>query len=102
MSAAQRRKASPAQAISGLAPEALRVELSTTLNSAAVSKRERRLILPVTEVSMNKIMLKFPTGFGEAVKQVFVGGARVASPDLQNFSDKGLEDIGLVRLRTDF
>jgi uncharacterized protein YjiS (DUF1127 family) len=36
------------------------------------------------------------------VKQVFVGSPRVASPDLQNLSDKALEDIGLVRLRTDF
>jgi hypothetical protein len=44
ISALQKRKASPAQAISALAPEAQRVELSTTLNSA-VSKREGRLIL---------------------------------------------------------
>lgn len=51
---------------------------------------------------MNKMTLKFPMSFGEAVKQVFVGAARVASPDLQNFSDKDLEDIGLVRLSTDF
>ncbi len=28
---------------------------------------------------MNKMMLKFPTNFGEAVKQVFVGGHHVAS-----------------------
>jgi hypothetical protein len=45
MSAAQKCKASPAQAISAPAAEAQRIELSTTLNSAAVSKRERRLIL---------------------------------------------------------
>jgi hypothetical protein len=51
---------------------------------------------------MNKMILRFPNSFGEAVKQVFVGDARVASPDLQNLSDKDLEDIGLVRLRTDF
>ncbi len=51
---------------------------------------------------MNKMMLKFPTCFGEAVKQVFVGTDRVASSDLQNLSDKALQDIGLVRLRTDF
>jgi hypothetical protein len=51
---------------------------------------------------MNKMMLQFPTSFGDAVKQVFVGSGRVASPDLQNLSDKGLEDIGLVRLRTGF
>ena len=50
---------------------------------------------------MNKMMLKFPTSFGEAVKQVFVSAPHVVSPDLQNFSDKALEDIGLVRLRTD-
>jgi len=51
---------------------------------------------------MSKMTLKFPMNFGEAVKQVFVGGApRVASADLQNLSDKDLEDIGLVRLRTD-
>jgi hypothetical protein len=51
---------------------------------------------------MNKMTLKFPASFGEAVKQVFVGTPHVVSPDLQNFSDKALEDIGLVRLRTDF
>jgi hypothetical protein len=45
MSAAQKCKASPAQAISALAPEAQRIVLSNTLNSAAVSNRERRLIL---------------------------------------------------------
>jgi hypothetical protein len=55
-----------------------------------------------TEAAMNKMMLKFPTSFGEAVRQVFVGTPRVACPDLQNLSDKALEDIGLVRLRTDF
>jgi hypothetical protein len=54
------------------------------------------------EATVNKMMLKFPNSFGEAVKQVFVGAPRVASPDLQNLSDKDLEDIGLVRLRTDF
>jgi hypothetical protein len=51
---------------------------------------------------MNKMTLKFPHSFSEAVKQVFVGAPRVASPDLQNLSDKDLEDIGLVRVRTDF
>jgi hypothetical protein len=54
------------------------------------------------EATMNKMMLKFPNSFGEALKQVFAGAPRVASPDLQNLSDKDLEDIGLVRLRTDF
>lgn len=39
------RQASPAQAISALAPEAQMVKLSATLSSAAVNKRERRLIL---------------------------------------------------------
>jgi hypothetical protein len=58
--------------------------------------------LTQTEADMNKMTLKCPNSFGEAVKQVFVGGPRVASPDLQNLSDKDLEDIGLVRLRTDF
>jgi hypothetical protein len=58
--------------------------------------------LPETEATMSKMMVKFPNSFGEAVKQVFVGAPRVASPDLQNLSDKDLEDIGLVRLRTDF
>ncbi len=51
---------------------------------------------------MSKMMLKVPTSFGEAFKQVFVGSPRVASSDLQNLSDKALEDIGLIRLRTDF
>jgi hypothetical protein len=45
MSAAQKCKASPAQAMSALAPEAQRIVFSNTLNSAAVSKRERCLIL---------------------------------------------------------
>ncbi len=51
---------------------------------------------------MKKMMLKFPINFGEAVKQVFVGTCRVASPDLQDLSDRGLADIGLSRRRTDF
>lgn len=51
---------------------------------------------------MSKMTLKFSMSFGEAVKQVFVGASCVASPDLHNLSDKDLEDIGLVRLRTDF
>jgi hypothetical protein len=51
---------------------------------------------------MNKMILKFPTNFGEAVKQVFVGGARAASPDLRDLSDQGLADVGLTRRRTDF
>ncbi|MGB8743270.1 MAG: hypothetical protein WCD52_24385 [Xanthobacteraceae bacterium] len=51
---------------------------------------------------MDKMTLKFPMSFGEAVKQVFVGAPRVASPDLQNLNDKDLEDIGLVRHRADF
>jgi hypothetical protein len=58
--------------------------------------------VPELEVAMSKMMLKVPTSFGEALKQVFVGSPRVASPDLQNLSDKALEDIGLIRLRTDF
>ena len=45
ISAEQKRKASPAQAISALASEVPMVELSTTLISAAASERERRLIL---------------------------------------------------------
>ena len=36
------------------------------------------------EVAMRKMTLRVPTSFGEALKQVFVGSARVASPDLQN------------------
>jgi hypothetical protein len=60
------------------------------------------VVLVEKGVAMNKMMLSFPTSFGEALKLVFVGTARVASPDLQNLSDKGLEDIGLVRLRADF
>jgi hypothetical protein len=51
---------------------------------------------------MSKLTLKSPTSFVEAVKQVFVGTPHVAAPDLQNLSDKLLEDVGLVRLRTDF
>jgi hypothetical protein len=54
------------------------------------------------EVAMNKMMLKFPTSFGEALKQVFVGGLHIASPDLQNLSDRCLSDIGLARCRTNF
>lgn len=49
---------------------------------------------------MNKIMLRFPTSFGEALKQVFVGRHHVACPDLQNVSDRCLADIGLTRCRT--
>ena len=60
------------------------------------------MVVVKVEATMNKMMLKFPNSFGEAVKQVFVGPPRIASPDLQNLSDKDLEDIGLVRLRTDF
>ena len=48
---------------------------------------------------MNKLTLKFPANFGEALRQVFVGGRHVASPDLQNLNDRGLADIGLSRRR---
>ena len=51
---------------------------------------------------MNSMMLKFPTSFGEAVKQVFVGRRNVASPDLQNLNDRCLVDIGLTRGRNSF
>jgi hypothetical protein len=51
---------------------------------------------------MNKMMLMFPTSFGEAVKQLFVGGRQVASLDLQDLNDRGLADIGLARRRMDF
>ena len=51
---------------------------------------------------MSKMMLKVPTSFGEAVKQVFVGGRRVVSTDLRDLSDRGLADIGLTRRHTDF
>lgn len=51
---------------------------------------------------MTKMTLRFPHSFGEALKQVFVGAPHVASPDLDNLTDKDLEDIGLVRLETDF
>jgi hypothetical protein len=51
------------------------------------------------EVAMNKMMLKFPISFGEAVKQVFFGGCKVASSDLQNLNDRCLADIGLTRGR---
>ena len=61
-----------------------------------------RLEVPDTEVAMNKMSLKFPTSFGEAVKQVFVGRRNVASPDLQNLNDKCLADIGLTRRRNNF
>jgi hypothetical protein len=50
---------------------------------------------------MTKMILQVPVSFAEALKQVFVSAPRVASPDLQNLSDKDLEDIGLVRLTTD-
>jgi hypothetical protein len=58
--------------------------------------------MPVAEVAMNKLMLKFPTSFGEAVKQVFVGRSNVASPDLQNLNDRCLTDIGLTRRGNNF
>jgi hypothetical protein len=58
--------------------------------------------MPVTEVAMNKMMLKLPTSFGEAVKQVFVGRRNVASPDLQNLNDRCLTDIGLTRRGNNF
>jgi uncharacterized protein YjiS (DUF1127 family) len=48
---------------------------------------------------MNKMSLKFPISFGEAVRQVFAGRRNVASPDLQNLNDRGLADIGLSRRR---
>jgi hypothetical protein len=51
---------------------------------------------------MTKMMLQVPASFAEALKQVFVSTSHVASPDLQNLSDKDLEDIALVRLQTDF
>jgi hypothetical protein len=51
---------------------------------------------------MNNTTIAFPIIFGEALKRVFAGGYRVASPDLQNLSDRGLTDIGLIRSRTDF
>jgi hypothetical protein len=54
------------------------------------------------EVAMSKITLQVPANLTEAIKQVFVGGPRIASPDLQNFSDKALEDIGLARRRANF
>jgi uncharacterized protein YjiS (DUF1127 family) len=46
---------------------------------------------------MSKMLFKFPTSIGEAARQVFVGRRNVASPDLQNLSDRGLADIGLSR-----
>ncbi len=58
--------------------------------------------LPDMGVAMNKMMLKFPTRFGEAVRQVLVGGCRVASPDLQNLNDRCLTDIGLTRRGNNF
>jgi hypothetical protein len=51
---------------------------------------------------MNKMMLKFPTSFGEAVKQVFAGRRNITSPDLQNLNDRCLADIGLTRRRNNF
>jgi hypothetical protein len=47
-------------------------------------------------------VLKFPTTFSEALKQVFLGGHCVASPDLQNLSDRCLADMGLSRSRHNF
>jgi hypothetical protein len=55
------------------------------------------------EFAMSKIKLQVPASLSEALRQVFVGTPHVASPDLQNLSDKVVsEDIGLVRLGTDF
>jgi hypothetical protein len=51
---------------------------------------------------MNKMMMNLPSSFRKAVRQVFVGGPRVTSPDLQNLSDRCLLDIGLIRSRIDF
>jgi hypothetical protein len=66
-----------------------------------IAQRPGRIVtLPDLEVAMNT--RTFPTSFGEALRQVFAGGYRVASPDLQNLSDRGLTDISLIRGRTDF
>jgi hypothetical protein len=51
---------------------------------------------------MSKILLNVPSSFREAVRQAFVGGSRVTSPDLENLSDRCLLDIGLTRSRADF
>jgi hypothetical protein len=51
---------------------------------------------------MSKMLLNVPSSFRETVRQVFVGGPRVTSPDLQNLSDRCLLDIGLTRTRADF
>jgi hypothetical protein len=63
----------------------------------SIGSHGRRVILPGGEIAMNTMMPRFPTSFGEALKQVFVGGLHVASPDLQNLSDRCLADIGLTR-----
>ena len=56
--------------------------------------------VPEAEVAMNKMMPKVPTSFGEAFKQIFVGGHHVASTDLRDLSDRWLADIGLTRRHT--
>jgi hypothetical protein len=68
----------------------------------SIDDQGRRAMMLVTEVSMEKMMLKFPTSFGEAVEQVFVGGRHVASADLRDLSDRGLADIGLTGRHADF
>lgn len=51
---------------------------------------------------MSKLMLRLPTGFSAAFKQVFVAGSGLPAPDLRDLSDRGLVDIGLIRRKSDF
>ncbi len=46
----------------------------------SIDGQGRRVAMPETEVAMNKMMLKLPTSFGEAVKQVFVGTSALSLP----------------------
>ena len=68
----------------------------------SIGSQRRKLMLRDMEVAMDRMMLKFPTSFGEALTQVFGARHHVASPDLQNLSDRCLSDIGLTRCRTNF
>jgi hypothetical protein len=51
------------------------------------------------EIAMSKIALQVPTSLSACLQQIFVGGPSICSSDLQSFSDKALEDIGLTRRR---
>jgi uncharacterized protein YjiS (DUF1127 family) len=88
--------------IAASAAQVARTFATLVLTVTSIQRQRRSVAAPGGEVGMNKMIPKFPTSFGEAVKQVFVGSHRAASPDLRDLSDQGLVDIGLTRRTTDF